>query len=128
MAEAFIVYSYAEFEGAFCQNTEVENFLYPGTLQKDLFALLVELHEHHWDRDDSGIHRPLHSRDVVLTQVRYISVSEFDEIPALVTPAVHGFPQIFKPEVPKRRIYHGMPDTTQAGQLRLDLKHSSLWN
>lgn len=52
----------------------------------------------------------------------------FDEIPALVISAIHASLQIFKSEVPKRRIYHGKPDTTQVGQHRLDLKYFSLWN
>lgn len=33
----------------------------------------------------------------------------------------NGFPQIFKLEVPKHRILHGMPDALQTGQRRLKL-------
>ena len=63
--------------------------------QENLFALNEHLVEWYWDRDNYGIHIPLYSRDVALTQFRYIRVSDSIESQLLYpqpSTAFHRFP------------------------------------
>ena len=50
----------------------------------------------------------------------------YTSIPSLVTQAVHSFSQIFKPEVPERRTFHGTPNASQTRQLRFKLTFTQM--
>ena len=55
-----------------------------------------------------------------------IAVSEGEQVLTLHVQFRNGSPQIFKPEVPERRILHGTPNAIRTGQHRFKLTFTQM--